>query len=271
MYKRAFELRSARRNLKKKTVYLLPNLLTTVALFCGFFAIIRAMDGDFRSAALAIFFSTIFDNLDGRIARLTHTQSSFGAEYDSLSDMICFGAAPSLIMYEWSLKLMGRPGWAAAFIYCVTAALRLARFNVSLDCEDEPKTHFLGLPSPVAAMLLVSYVTVIRNHNPAISPFFLAMISWFLTVSVGLMMISNIPFYSGKNINFRKSVPFSRVVWVVLAIVALSQSLIDIFDMLFVISVLYLLWGFIRSFIARFRKNDPTTDERVVDEDNCNS
>ncbi|WP_092483465.1 CDP-diacylglycerol--serine O-phosphatidyltransferase [Candidatus Ichthyocystis hellenicum] len=259
MYKKTFGLRSARRNLKKRTIYLLPNLLTTSALFCGFFAIVRSMNGDFRSAAFAIFFSTIFDNLDGRVARLTHTQSAFGAEYDSLSDMICFGAAPALIMYEWSLKAMGRSGWAAAFIYCVTAALRLARFNVSLDDEEGTKPHFLGLPSPVAAILLVSYVTVVRSHNPPLSTFFLDMTSWVLTVFVGLMMISSIPFYSGKNINFRKSIPFSRVVWVVLAIVALSQSLIDLFDMLFFLSLSYLFWGCFRAIFSKFSRKDRST------------
>ncbi|WP_092486579.1 CDP-diacylglycerol--serine O-phosphatidyltransferase [Candidatus Ichthyocystis hellenicum] len=262
MHKKTFGLRSARRDLKKKTIYLLPNLLTTSALFCGFFAIVRSMNGDFRSAAFAIFFSTIFDNLDGRVARLTHTQSAFGAEYDSLSDMICFGAAPALIMYEWSLKAMGRSGWAAAFIYCVTAALRLARFNVSLDEEEGTKPHFLGLPSPVAAILLVSYVTVVRSHTPHVSPFLLDITSWVLTVFAGLMMISSIPFYSGKNINFRKSIPFSRVVWVVLAIVALSQSLIDLFDMLFFLSLSYLFWGCFRAVFNRLlRKKNLSSPE----------
>src|ERR1022692_1210187 len=116
-------------NLRRRGIYLLPNLFTTGALFAGFYAIVQAMNGKFESAAVAIFIAMVLDGLDGRVARMTHTQSEFGAEYDSLSDMVSFGAAPALIVYEWALRGMGNFGWTAAFIYVAGAALRLARFN----------------------------------------------------------------------------------------------------------------------------------------------
>ena len=131
---------------KRRGIYVLPNLFTTAALFAGFFAIVQAMQGDFERAAMAIFIAMVLDGLDGRVARLTNTQSAFGAEYDSLSDMVSFGAAPALVMYEWALRDMGRLGWIAAFIYCACAALRLARFNTTLEVMD--KRFFQGLPSP---------------------------------------------------------------------------------------------------------------------------
>ena len=144
--------------LKRRGIYILPNLFTTAALFCGFFAIVQAMQGDFERAAVAIFIAMVMDGLDGRVARLTHTQSAFGAEYDSLSDMVSFGAAPSLVVYEWALHDLGRLGWIAAFIYCVGAALRLARFNTTLEVVD--KRFFQGLPSPAAAALVAGFVWV---------------------------------------------------------------------------------------------------------------
>src|SRR6476661_3264801 len=135
--------------LRRRGIYLLPNLFTTAALFFGFYAIVQAMNGRFENAAIAIFIAMVLDGLDGRIARLTHTTSEFGAQYDSLSDMVSFGAAPALVMYEWALKDMGKAGWIAAFVYCVGAALRLARFNTNIDVVD--KRYFQGLPSPMAA------------------------------------------------------------------------------------------------------------------------
>ncbi|MDP1957019.1 MAG: CDP-diacylglycerol--serine O-phosphatidyltransferase, partial [Rhodocyclaceae bacterium] len=138
--------------LRRRGIYILPNLLTTAGLFSGFFAIVQAMNGKFEIAAVAIFVAMLFDGLDGRVARLTHTQSAFGAEYDSLSDMVSFGAAPALVIYVWALKDMGKLGWIAAFIYCACAALRLARFNTNLEVVD--KRNFQGLPSPAAAALV---------------------------------------------------------------------------------------------------------------------
>src|SRR5689334_3768014 len=136
----------------RRGIYWLPNLFTTASLFSGFYAIVQAMNGRFETAAIAIFVSMVLDGLDGRIARLTHTQSEFGAQYDSLSDMVSFGAAPALVMYVWALKDLGKLGWIAAFVYCAGAALRLARFNTNIDVID--KRYFQGLPSPMAAALL---------------------------------------------------------------------------------------------------------------------
>jgi CDP-diacylglycerol--serine O-phosphatidyltransferase len=138
--------------LRRRGIYVLPNLFTTAALFCGFFAIVKAMSGSFEQAAVAIFVAMVLDGLDGRVARMTRTQSAFGAEYDSLSDMVSFGVAPALVTYAWALKDMGRLGWIAAFIYCAGAALRLARFNTTLEVMD--RRYFQGLPSPAAAAVV---------------------------------------------------------------------------------------------------------------------
>ena len=142
--------------LKRRGIYVLPNLFTTAALFAGFFAIVQAMQGDFERAAMAIFIAMVLDGLDGRVARMTNTQSAFGAEYDSLSDMVSFGAAPALVIYEWALRDLGRLGWIAAFIYCAGAALRLARFNTQVGSVD--KRWFIGLNSPSSAGLMMAFV-----------------------------------------------------------------------------------------------------------------
>src|SRR5512140_2479001 len=147
--------------IRRRGIYLLPNLFTTAALFAGFYAIVQAMNTRFDQAAVAIFIAMVLDGLDGRVARLTHTQSEFGAEYDSLSDMVSFGAAPALVMYEWALKSMGRIGWIAAFVYCAGAALRLARFNTNIEVVD--KRYFQGLPSPAAAALVAGFVWVMGD------------------------------------------------------------------------------------------------------------
>ena len=144
--------------LRRRGIYLLPNLFTTAALFFGFYAIVQAMNNRFENAAIAIFVAMVLDGLDGRIARLTNTQSEFGAQYDSLSDMVSFGAAPALVIYEWSLRGIGKLGWIAAFVYCVGAALRLARFNANIDVID--KRYFQGLPSPMAAAFVAGLVWV---------------------------------------------------------------------------------------------------------------
>ena len=147
--------------LRRRGIYLLPNLFTTAALFAGFYAIVQAMNGRFEHSAVSIFIAMVLDGLDGRVARLTHTQSEFGAEYDSLSDMVSFGAAPALVMYEWALKGMGKLGWIAAFIYCVCAALRLARFNTNIEKVD--KRFFQGLPSPAAAALVAGLIWIMHR------------------------------------------------------------------------------------------------------------
>ena len=198
--------------LKRRGIYVLPNLFTTAALFCGFYAIVQAMNGMFESAAVAIFIAMVLDGLDGRVARLTRTQSAFGAEYDSLSDMVSFGAAPSLVVYEWALRDMGKIGWIAAFIYCAGAALRLARFNTTLEVID--KRYFQGMPSPAAAALVAGFVWLMLD-NGIEGPD----VRWYacaLTVFAGVTMVTNVSFYSFKDINLRKSVPFIVVAAIVL-------------------------------------------------------
>jgi CDP-diacylglycerol--serine O-phosphatidyltransferase len=206
--------------IRRRGIYLLPNLFTTAALFAGFYAIVQAMNLRFDQAAVAIFVAMVLDGLDGRVARLTRTQSAFGAEYDSLSDMVSFGAAPALIVYEWALKGMGKLGWIAAFVYVAGAALRLARFNVMLDVAD--KRWFTGIPSPAAAALVAGLVWIIDDYN--IDPAGLRWWAWAVTLFAGLTMVSNIKYYSFKTINLKRSVPFLAIFVFVLVIALLSYQ-----------------------------------------------
>ena len=233
--------------LKRRGIYVLPNLFTTAALFAGFFAIVQAMQGDFERAAMAIFIAMVLDGLDGRVARLTHTQSAFGAEYDSLSEMVSFGAAPALVIYEWALRDLGRLGWIAAFIYCAGAALRLARFNTTLEVMD--KRYFQGLPSPAAAALVAGLVWVmIETGIPGSDVRWLAC---GLTIFAGVTMISNVSYYSFKDINLRKSVPFFVVAAIALgfALVAYSPEIA-----LFGFFVLYGLSGYVLALVGMFKR-----------------
>lgn len=227
---------------RRRGVYLLPNLFTTAALFAGFFAIVQGMNGHFEEAAQAIFLAMILDGLDGRVARLTNTQSAFGAEYDSLSDMVSFGAAPALVMYAWSLRDMGKLGWLAAFIYCAGAALRLARFNTQLGVAD--KRWFTGLPSPSAAALLAGMVWVMQGvyHVPVGS---IQWVAWFVTVFAGVSMVSNIPFYSFKDINLKGAVPFWAAVVVLLLYVLITLDQPRVLWSFFLLYALsgYVLWA----------------------------
>ncbi len=204
----------------RRGIYLLPNAFTTAALFSGFFAIVQAMNLRFDIAAIAIFCSMILDSLDGYVARLTGTQSDFGAEYDSLADMVSFGAAPALVIYEWSLRGLGKWGWVAAFVYVAGAALRLARFNTNIDIVD--KRFFQGLPSPAAAALVAGFVWVFEDLRYVGSD--LAWPSWIVTVYAGLSMVCNSPFFSLKGVNVKKSVPFIVVVLIMLGFVAVSSD-----------------------------------------------
>jgi CDP-diacylglycerol--serine O-phosphatidyltransferase len=201
---------------RHKGIYLLPNLFTTGALFAGFYAIIAAMRGDFENAAVAIFFAMVLDGLDGRIARLTNTSSKFGAEYDSLADMVSFGVAPALVMFSWGLGGLGKFGWSAAFIYVACAALRLARFNTQIETAD--KNYFTGLASPAAAGIIASTVWVCNDLGWIGSelPRELAIFVGVLTATVGFFMIANFPYYSFKGIDFRARVPFVVMIAVVL-------------------------------------------------------
>ena len=201
-------------------IFLLPNAFTTAGLFCGFFAIVQAMNLRFETAAIAIFAAMVLDSLDGYVARLTNTQSDFGAEYDSLADMVSFGAAPALVIYEWSLRGLGKWGWIAAFVYVAGAALRLARFNTNIGIVD--KRFFQGLPSPAAAALVAGFVWVFVDLRYVGSDFTWA--SWIVTVYAGLSMVTNSPFRSLKGVNVKKSVPFIVVVLIMLGFVAVSSD-----------------------------------------------
>ena len=204
--------------IRKRGIYLLPNLFTTLNLFAGFYAIVQAMNHEFEKAAVAIFIAMVLDSLDGRVARLTHTQSAFGAEYDSLTDMVSFGAAPALVMYEWALRDMGRIGWIAAFVYCAGTALRLARFNTQLAVAD--KRWFTGLPSPAAAALVAGMIWVLNDYQVRGGD-----VKWYgaaLTVYAGITMVSSVKFYSGKDINLRRAVPFWVATLIMLGLLLIS-------------------------------------------------
>ncbi len=232
--------------LRRRSIYLLPNLFTTLALFAGFYAVVQGMNHDFERAAIAIFVAAVLDGLDGRVARLTNTQSAFGAEYDSLSDMVSFGAAPALVMYEWALRDMGRIGWIAAFVYCAGAALRLARFNTQLSVAD--KRWFTGLPSPAAALLVAGMIWVFNDYQVKGDQ-----VRWFaaaLTVYAGVTMVSNIRFYSGKDLNLRRAVPFWMTLVMVVALLLIS---IEPSHVLWGIMVAYGVSGYVGWFVQRWR------------------
>ncbi len=235
--------------LRRRGIYLLPNLFTTAALFAGFFAIVQAMNGRYEISAVAIFVAGLLDGLDGRIARLTRTQSEFGAEYDSLSDMVSFGAAPALVMYEWALKGLDRFGWAAAFVYCAGAAVRLARFNVNIGVVD--KRFFQGLPSPAAAALVAGFIWIAHDNKIPLDDVRLKWLAAFITVYAGVTMVTSVPFYSFKDVNFRKSVPF----WVFLA--GILGFVLITFDppiVLFLLFCAYGLSGYVMWFVRRARR-----------------
>jgi CDP-diacylglycerol--serine O-phosphatidyltransferase len=206
-------------DIRRRSIYLLPNLFTTGALFAGFYAIVQAMNGKFEMAAVAVFIAMVLDGLDGRVARMTRTQSEFGAEYDSLSDMVSFGVAPSLLMYEWAFRDLGKIGWFAAFIYCAGTALRLARFNTNHEVID--KRFFQGLPSPAAAALVAGFIWVMHDYGIAGVD-----VRWeavVLTLFAGLSMVSNVRFYSFKDLNMRKSVPFIAIFLLALFFILISS------------------------------------------------
>ena len=245
-----------RPSLRRRSIYLLPNAFTTAALFCGFYAIVMAMNLKFSQASIAIFAAMVLDGIDGRVARLTHTQSEFGAQYDSLSDMVSFGVAPALVIYEWSLRGMGKLGWFAAFVYCAGAAMRLARFNTNIAVVD--KRYFQGLPSPAAAALVAGFVWLMQDMHFAGTDLIwnflpwvtLSKVSWFITAYAGLTMVTNVPFYSFKDINYRKSVPFIAIFLIALAFVAISS---DPPSVLFVVFAFYGLSGYCTYFWRMFK------------------
>ena len=210
---------------RRKGIYILPNLVTLAALFGGFYAIVMAMNGRFEQAAYGVFCAMVLDSLDGRVARMTNTQSAFGEQMDSLSDMVSFGAAPALIVYEWELKGLGKWGWAAAFVYCSCAALRLARFNTNLAVVD--RRFFQGLPSPAAAALVIGFIWLmddsgfVGGHEGP----WLTWLAFGFTLYAGLTMVTNVPFYSFKDVGFRHSVPFIVIVAIALGIAVINIHL----------------------------------------------
>lgn len=245
--------------LRRRGIYLLPNAFTTANLFCGFFAIVMAMNLKFDYAAVAIFAAMLLDSVDGRVARLTNTQSEFGAQYDSLSDMLSFGAAPALVVYEWSLRGMGKLGWLAAFVYCAGAALRLARFNTNIGVVD--KRYFQGIPSPAAAALVTGFIWLM--HDLGFAGPDLSWYAWGITLYAGLTMVTNVPFYSFKEINFRKTVPFIAIFLIVLVFVLISS---DPSKVLFGMFVLYGLSGYVIYF-WRLLKGKPVSIVQTSESD----
>lgn len=236
----------------RRGIFLLPNLFTTAALFAGFYAIIAAMKGNYDTAAMAVFLAMLLDGLDGRVARMTNTQSEFGAEYDSLSDMVSFGVAPALVVYQWSLAslvehslMWGKLGWLAAFVYTTSTALRLARFNTQVGIAD--KRYFQGLASPAAAAVIMGAIWVCETYGIAGSD--VSKPALVLTLLAGALMVSRFSYYSFKDLDFRKKVPFVSVLVVMLAFVFLS---IQPSTVLFALFFLYMISGPV---LALFRWN----------------
>ncbi|GAA6185648.1 MULTISPECIES: CDP-diacylglycerol--serine O-phosphatidyltransferase [Alteromonadaceae] len=245
---------------KRKGIYLLPNLLTTAGLFSGFYAVVASMNGRFEAAAVAIFVAMIFDGLDGRVARMTNTQSEFGAEYDSMADMVSFGMAPALVAYNWGLTDLGKVGWLAAFIYVAGAALRLARFNTQLGVAD--KRFFQGLASPAAAALVAGMVWVGVEYDVDGKDF--GLVVAVLTGLAGLLMVSNFKYNSFKEVDWHGKVPFVGllIVMLIFIIVATAPSLV-----LFIVFALYALAGPINTFrsVDKVRLEDVVGDREESD------
>jgi len=203
---------------RSKGIYLLPNLFTTSGLFAGFYAIVAAMRGDFEHAAIGIYVAMVMDGIDGRVARLTNTQSAFGAEYDSLADVVSFGIAPSLVAYSWGLMSLGKLGWLVAFFFAAATALRLARFNSRMGKED--KRYFQGLPCPAAAGLVAGMIWVAHSYGvPGQKLWILAAV---VTLITGALMVSSLRYYSFKDIDLKGRVPFMTVLAFLLIIVCVS-------------------------------------------------
>ncbi|MDH3353936.1 MAG: CDP-diacylglycerol--serine O-phosphatidyltransferase [Chromatiales bacterium] len=244
------------KNIKRRRgIYLLPNLFTTAGLFAGFYAIVAAMDNRFEAAAIAIFIAMVLDGLDGRVARMTNTQSEFGAEYDSLADMVSFGMAPALVMFQWTLQGMGKIGWLAAFIYVAAAALRLARFNTQVAVAD--KRYFQGLASPAAAAIIAGAVWVGDSYQ--LSGVILGWGAAVLTVFAGVLMVSNIRYYSFKTLDLKGKVPFVAMLIMVLIFVLIS---IDPPQVLWGIFLLYALSGPVLTIVLLIRHRRRRDEKR---------
>ena len=232
------EAKSGDASRPRKGIYLLPNLLTTGALFGGFYAVLSGFSGSYELAAIAIFVAMVFDGLDGRVARMTNTQSDFGVQYDSLSDMVSFGIAPAIVIYGWGLTGLGKVGIAAAFVYASCAALRLARFNVQSTLSNSKL--FIGLPSPAAAALISGFVWSAHSVDPSI---YVSGFTALLTAVAGLLMVSNFKYPSFKQIDLRGKVPFVVILSIVMAFVVIT---IDPPRILFILSLGYALYAPVR-------------------------
>ena len=232
---------------KRRGIYLWPNLITTAALLSGFYSIIASMNGEFTQAIYAIFIAALFDGLDGRVARAIGAQSAFGEQFDSLSDLLAFGVAPAILMYSWSLHDLGRIGLACCFIYTACAAFRLARFNVQIGVVD--KRYFIGVASPLAAVMIISMVWVGRDFPNIfdLNELGIQIVNAAIIVAVGLLMISNIKYYSFKTVD-RKRVPFAVLP---IAVFILAAMTYNITVGILVISIIYALSGFVTTFLAR--------------------
>lgn len=239
---------------RRRGIYLLPNLLTTAALFFGFYAVVSAMNGEYQAAAIAIFVAMVLDGMDGRVARLTNTQSDFGVQYDSIADMVSFGLAPALVVYQWALRdlaelgtLMGKLAWMGAFVYAACAGLRLARFNTQAGVAD--KRFFQGLPSPAAAACIAGLVWA--GNNMEFGGWGAGFPALVLTIAAGVLMVSNVRYYSFKEVDFRFRVPFMVVVLIVLGFALTSLHPPTV---LFLMALTYMLSGPTMTFLLRRRR-----------------
>jgi len=224
-------------------IYWLPNLITTLALFAGFYAIVAGMNGQFMHGAIALFVAMVFDGLDGRIARMTNSSSAFGAEYDSLADMVSFGVAPALLVYQWVLYDFGKLGWIAAFVFVAGGALRLARFNTQVAVAD--KRYFQGLASPAAAAMIAGLVWMVEANNLNFDG--MSWLALLLTFSAGILMVSNVRYSSFKELNLKDKVPFVTllIIVTVFVIITIKPSVF-----LFGLALLYALSGPILTLIT---------------------
>lgn len=232
---------------KRRGIYLWPNLITTAALLSGFYSIIASMNGEFLQAIYAIFIAALLDGLDGRVARAIGAQSAFGEQYDSLSDLLAFGVAPAMLMYSWSLQDLGRIGLACCFIYTACAAFRLARFNAQIAVVD--KRYFIGIASPLAAIIVISLVWVGQDYPQifTLSSVTVQLINALLMVLIGLLMVSNMKYYSFKEMD-RKRVPFVVMLPVILIFAAITYNIpIGIL----IVSLIYALSGIVTTLYAK--------------------
>lgn len=241
-------------------IYLLPNLLTTASLFAAFYSIVASLKGQYETAVIAIFVGMVADGMDGRIARLTNTETAFGGEYDSLSDMVTFGVAPALLLYSWSLQQLGKIGWLVAFIYTAAVALRLARFNTQVETAD--KAYFQGLACPPAAAIVASFTWVCYQNG--LSHFSVAPLTVFIAVACAGLMVSNVRYYSFKDLDFKGKIPFIQVLLVVIMFVAIASNPSV---MLMVASMAYGCSGPLQTLLAlqrvrKLRKKNSCTKKR---------